>query len=76
MGFFPLLKHLLESILEGELENHLQESKVSGHSNRRNGKDKKTVRSLHSGHFELESGRDRNGTFGAQDRRKTAADHY
>jgi len=61
--FAPMLKHLLESMLEGELEHHLQESKLSGESNRKNGKSKKTVRSLQSGHFELESGRDRNGTF-------------
>lgn len=61
--FAPMLKHLLESMLEGELEYHLEDSKASGDSNRRNGKSKKTVRSLQSGHFELESGRDRNVTF-------------
>ena len=61
--FAPMLKHLLESMLEGELEHHLQESKALGDNNRRNGKAKKTVRSLQSGHFELESIRDRNGTF-------------
>lgn len=61
--FAPMLKHLLESMMDGELDNHLAESKSSGESNRRNGKTKKTVRSLQSGHFELESNRDRNGTF-------------
>lgn len=61
--FAPMLKHLLESMLEGELDHHLEESKASGESNRRNGRTKKTVRSLQSGHFELESSRDRNGTF-------------
>src|SRR5690606_34610672 len=61
--FAPMLKHLLESILEGELDHHLLESKASGEPNRKNGRVKKTVRSLQSGHFELESGRDRNGTF-------------
>ena len=61
--FAPMLKHLLESMLEGELENHLLENKASGESNGKNGKTKKTVRSLQSGSFELESGRDRNGTF-------------
>src|SRR5690606_22883432 len=60
--FAPMLKHLLESMLEGELDHHLQESKASGEANRKNGKTKKTVRSLQSGHFELESGRDRAGT--------------
>ncbi|KAA6441858.1 IS256 family transposase [Dyadobacter flavalbus] len=61
--FAPMLKHLLESMLEGELNNHLQESKASGESNRKNGKTKKTVRSLQSGHLEIESSRDRHGTF-------------
>ncbi len=61
--FAPMLKHLLESMLEGELDHHLQENRASGEINRKNGKTKKTVRSLQSGHFELESGRDRNGTF-------------
>ncbi|SFB86639.1 Transposase, Mutator family [Parapedobacter composti] len=55
--------HLLESMLEGELNHHLQESKASGEINRKNWKTKKTARSLHAGHYELESGRDRNGTF-------------
>ncbi len=61
--FAPILKHLLESMLEGELNNHLEESKAAGESNRKNGKAKKTVRSLQSGHLEIESSRDRQGTF-------------
>lgn len=61
--FAPMLKHLLESMLEGELNNHLEESKAAGESNRKNGKTKKTVRSLQSGHLEIESSRDRQGTF-------------
>lgn len=61
--FAPMLKHLLESMLEGELHHHLEESKASGIKNRKNGKTKKTVKSLQSGEFELESSRDRNGTF-------------
>ncbi len=61
--FGPMLKHLLESMLEGELNHHLAENKASGVSNRRNGKTKKTVRSLNSGHLEIESSRDREGTF-------------
>ena len=44
--FAPMLKHLLEAMLEGELDNHLEESKASGESNRRNGKTRKKVRSL------------------------------
>ena len=59
----PLLKHLLESMLAGELDNHLAESKASGECNRKNGKTSKTVRSLSSGEFELETSRDRSGTF-------------
>lgn len=50
-------------MLEGELDNHLQENKGSDVVNRRNGKTRKTVRSLQSGEFELEGSRDRNGTF-------------
>ena len=61
--FAPLMKHLLESMLEGELEHHLDEEKASGVSNRRNGKSKKTVRSMSGGSFELETGRDRGGSF-------------
>ncbi|MEZ0452768.1 hypothetical protein ABTW24_14320 [Sphingobacterium thalpophilum] len=37
----PLMKHLLESMMDGELENHLNEEKGSGNSNRRNGRTKK-----------------------------------
>ncbi|WKK57587.1 IS256 family transposase [Sphingobacterium sp. BN32] len=59
----PLMKHLLESMLSGEMDNHLEEEKASGNSNRRNGKTKKTVRGPHTGTFELETSRDRSGTF-------------
>ncbi|MEL5901250.1 IS256 family transposase [Elizabethkingia anophelis] len=61
--FGPLLKHLLESMLEGELNHHLTESKAQEIPNRKNGKSRKTVKTLQSGAFELETGRDRNGTF-------------
>jgi len=53
--FAPMLKHLLESMLEGELDHHLQESKASGEVNGKNWKTRKTVRSLQPGQFELES---------------------
>lgn len=59
----PLMKHLLESMMYGELESQLQEDKTSGNSNRRNGKSKKTVRGLNTGTFELESRRDGSGKF-------------
>lgn len=61
--FAPILKHLLESMLQGELNNHLEESKAAGESNRKNGKTKKTVRSLQSGNLEIESTSDRLRTF-------------
>ncbi|MFM9403861.1 transposase, partial [Myroides odoratimimus] len=57
------LKHFLETMLESELENHLEEEKAKGIPNRRNGETTKTVRSMQSGSIELESNRDRNGTF-------------
>jgi putative transposase len=60
--FAPLLKHFLEAALAGELEAHLQEEKASGKANRKNGRTSKTVKSL-SGEFELESNRDRLGSF-------------
>ncbi|QQT32874.1 hypothetical protein I6I99_10040 [Sphingobacterium multivorum] len=43
------MKYLLESIMDGELENHLNEEKASGNSNRRNGKTKKSVRGFNIG---------------------------
>ncbi|WP_430613168.1 IS256 family transposase [Flavobacterium sp. JP2137] len=61
--FAPLLKHFLETMMEGELEHHLAEEKAKGVTNRRNGRTTKTVRSMQSGSFELESTRDRNATF-------------
>jgi transposase-like protein len=56
----PLLKRLIEASLEGEVESHVAETKSQ--SNRRNGKTSKLVKS-DSGTFELETPRDRNGTF-------------
>ena len=58
----PLVKQLTEAALEGELDSHLAED-VAG--NRRNGKSKKKVKST-SGTFELETPRDRAGTFEPQ----------
>lgn len=60
--FAPLLKHFLEAALEGELDAHLKEEKAAGLSNRRNGKTSKQVKSI-AGEFELESSRDRSGSF-------------
>ena len=55
----PLVKQLTKAALEGELDSHLADE-VAG--NRRNGKSKKKVKST-SGEFELETPRDRAGTF-------------
>ena len=60
--FAPLMKYFLEAALEGEMEAHLAQEKSFGNANRRNGKVGKRVKSL-SGEFELETSRDRLGTF-------------
>ncbi len=58
----PLVKQLTEAALEGELDTHLA-NEVAG--NRRNGKSRKKMKST-SGEFELETPRDRAGTFEPQ----------
>lgn len=55
----PLIKDLAEAALEGELDSHLGQE-IS--ANRRNGKSKKTIKSL-NGNFELTTPRDRDGSF-------------
>jgi putative transposase len=55
----PLIKNLTEAALEGELDSHLTREFSA---NRRNGKSKKTIKSL-NGTFELKTPRDRAGTF-------------
>ncbi len=60
--FAPLLKHFLETALQGEMDAHLKDSKSLGENNRRNGRTNKRVKSL-SGEFDLEGSRDRAGTF-------------
>ena len=58
----PLIKQLTEAALKAELEQHLQsETQV----NRKNGSTKKTVKSS-IGQFELETPRDRAGSFEPQ----------
>ena len=62
--FTPLIKKVIESSLEGEMDAHLgQEGKPS--KNRRNGRGRKNVLSS-SGGLEIFSPRDRNGTFEPQ----------
>jgi putative transposase len=59
--FTELYKKLLEKALEGEIDQHMlyEESEIK---NRKNGKTRKTVRSSR-GKFELETPRDRTGSF-------------
>ena len=55
----PLIKQLTEAALEAEMDSHIADDVVP---NRRNGKTKKTIKST-SGNFELDTPRDRAGTF-------------
>jgi putative transposase len=58
----PLIKQLTEAALEAEIDTHLAEE-VS--KNRKNGKTSKTIKST-SGSFQLDTPRDRAGTFEPQ----------
>ena len=58
----PLLKQMAEALLQGEVDAHLESDPEP---NRRNGKSRKQVKSG-SGSFELETPRDRAGTFEPQ----------
>jgi putative transposase len=58
----PLIKQLTEAVLNAELEGHLATSTTA---NRKNGKTTKTIKSP-VGNFELQTPRDRAGTFEPQ----------
>jgi len=58
-AFTPLLKAFLEEALQGEIEEHISQEDLP---NRKNGKGSKVVRSS-LGQFELQTPRDRAGTF-------------
>lgn len=58
----PLIKQITEAALKAELDQHLD---TKDSPNRKNGSMKKTVKSA-SGHFELETPRDRAGSFEPQ----------
>jgi len=60
-AFAPLLKEFLETALEAEVEEHLDENERQK-GNRRNGTSKKIIKSS-DGSFELETPRDRESTF-------------
>ena len=62
----PLIKQLTEAALEAEVESHIANDVLSGKKNRRNGSNKKTIKGTSEGSFELETPRDRNGTFEPQ----------
>ena len=61
----PLIKQLVESALEAEIESHIANDVLAGKKNRRNGYNKKTIKSS-DGEFELAAPRDREGTFEPQ----------
>ena len=61
--FTPLIKMILEASLEGEISAHVADTKPA--KNRRNGIGKKRVESS-LGSFELQTPRDRNGSFEPQ----------
>ena len=58
----PLIREVMNAALEGEMDAHLENEAQLELVNRRNGKMTKTVKSG-SGEFELNTPRDRNGTF-------------
>lgn len=58
----PLIKQLTEAALQAELESHLE---AEEQPNRKNGSGKKTIKAS-SGSFELNTPRDRSGTFEPQ----------
>jgi len=62
----PLIKQLTEAALEAEVESHIAQDVLNGTRNRRNGVNKKTIKGTSDGSFELETPRDRNGTFEPQ----------
>jgi len=62
--FQPLLKQMLEELLQGEMDSHM-DAEERGKGNRRNGNTGKRVKSS-EGEFDLETPRDRSGTFEPQ----------
>ena len=61
----PLVKELVEAALEAEIESHIADEVLRGKRNRRNGYNRKRVKST-SGEFELATPRDREGNFEPQ----------
>ncbi len=60
-AFAPMLKNVIERVLSGEMEAHLDASE-RGQGNKRNGKGKKTLRSS-SGSSDIATPQDRHSSF-------------
>ena len=58
----PIFKHIIEASLEAEVEQHIEDCTTHDEPNRRNGKSKKRLQTG-QGPIELETPRDRAGTF-------------
>ena len=61
----PLIKQIVDASLDCEMEQHLEECSENGEPNRRNGKLYKTLKTA-DGQVEIETPRDRAGTFEPQ----------
>jgi len=61
----PLVKQLVEAALEAEIESHIADEVLKGKKNRRNGYNRKRIKSS-DGEFELATPRDREGSFEPQ----------
>lgn len=61
----PLVQHLINAALKGEVKGHIQEEKSQGVGNRLNGYTDKTVKTEY-GEVKINPPRDRNGTFEPQ----------
>ena len=60
-----VLTSLVKQLVEAELDSHITQDVFSGNKNRKNGKTSKTIKST-SGTFELNTPRDRAGSFEPQ----------
>jgi len=60
-----VLAPLVKQLVEAELDSHITQDVFSGNKNRKNGKTSKTIKST-SGTFELNTPRDRAGSFEPQ----------
>jgi len=61
----PLVKQLVEAALEAELESHIRQDIFFGNKNRKNGSSGKRIKTT-SGEFNLDTPRDRAGSFEPQ----------